>query len=93
VNVMMTSASEHYDGRVLGVIMTGMGKDGLDGATAIKDRGGRIIAQDEASCVVYGMPRAVAEAGVADCVLPMEKLGAALAGAVGASTEEAQPSS
>ncbi len=92
VNVMMTSASEHYDGRVLGVIMTGMGKDGLEGATAIKDRGGRIMAQDEASCVVYGMPRAVAEAGVADCVLPMDKLSSALARAVGASTEEAQPS-
>lgn len=91
VDVMMTSASEHYDGHVLGVIMTGMGKDGLEGATAIKNRGGRVLAQDEASSVVYGMPRAVAEAGVVDCVLPMDELGAAIVKAVGASTET-QPS-
>ena len=92
VDVMMTSASEHFNGRVLGLIMTGMGKDGLNGATAIKERGGRIMAQDEASSVVYGMPRAVAEAGVTDCVLPMEKLGPALSKAVGASAEEVHSS-
>ncbi len=92
VDVMMTSASEHFNGRVLGLIMTGMGKDGLNGAAAIKERGGRIMAQDEESSVVYGMPRAVAEAGVTDCVLPMEKLGPALSKAVGASAEEAHSS-
>lgn len=92
VDVMMTSASEHFEGRVLGLIMTGMGKDGLEGASAIKKRGGRVMAQDEDSSVVYGMPRAVAEAGVTDCVLPMEKLGPALSKAVGASTEAPHPS-
>lgn len=85
VNVMFTSANEQYDGRVLGLVMTGMGKDGLEGATAIKERGGRLMAQDEATSVVYGMPRAVTEADLVDCVLPMEELAGALAAAVGAS--------
>lgn len=91
VDVMMTSANRHFGGRVLGVIMTGMGKDGLKGATAIKKHGGRIVAQDEDSCVVYGMPRAVVEAGLADCVLPLDDLAPALAKAVGATPSTAAP--
>jgi two-component system chemotaxis response regulator CheB len=93
VDVMFASAVEHYNGRVLGLIMTGMGKDGLEGATALKERGGRLIAQDEATSVVYGMPRAVAEAELTDLVLPMDDVAEALAHAVGAPTRSAAASS
>lgn len=89
VNVMMQSANAHYDGRVLGVIMTGMGKDGLEGARAIKKNGGRILAQDEASCVVYGMPRAVAEANLTDGILPMDEIAGAITEAVGTPSDDA----
>ena len=90
VNVMFDSANTQYGGRVLGLIMTGMGKDGLEGATAIKESGGHIIAQDEATSVVYGMPRAVIEADLADSVLPMNALADALARAVGAAPASSQ---
>lgn len=89
VDVMFTSANEHYGDRVLGLIMTGMGKDGLEGATAIKESGGRIIAQDENTSVVYGMPRAIVEADLADCVLPMDRLAPALSNAVGHASSNA----
>ena len=82
VDVMFRSASEVF-GRVLGVVMTGMGKDGLDGAQAIKNGGGKIVTQDEDTSVVYGMPRAVANAGLTDLVLPMERIAPTLAEAVG----------
>lgn len=92
-DVMFSSAAEHYDGHVLGLIMTGMGKDGLEGATAIKDAGGRLIAQDEATSVVYGMPRAVAEADLTDLVLPMDGIAEALAEAVGTPSSSSPVSS
>jgi two-component system chemotaxis response regulator CheB len=66
VDELFRSAAEVYDGRVLGVVMTGMGNDGTAGAKHIKSAGGRIITESEASCVVYGMPRAVVEAGLSD---------------------------
>lgn len=90
VDVMFASASERYGGRVLGLVMTGMGKDGLEGARTIKESGGRIIAQDEATSVVYGMPRAVAEANLTDCILPMDELAQALTKAVGATPTSTQ---
>lgn len=92
VDVMFQSADRLYPGRVLGAIMTGMGKDGLEGAKAIKHSGGKIIAQDEATSVVYGMPRAVTDAGLADLVLPMEKIASTLAQTVGAPSQS-KPSS
>jgi two-component system chemotaxis response regulator CheB len=82
VDVMFQSANEAFGGRVLAAVMTGMGRDGLEGARLIKRAGGRLLAQDEPSCVVYGMPRAVVEAGLADAVLPLDSLAAALAHAV-----------
>lgn len=82
VDVMFESAEAAYSGRVLSVVMTGMGKDGLQGVKAIKQHGGKLIAQDEASCVVYGMPRAVVDAGLADAVLPLEAIADAVARAV-----------
>jgi len=66
VDVLFRSAAEVYGSRVLGVVMTGMGTDGLLGSAHIKAKGGRIITESESTCVVYGMPRAVAEASLSD---------------------------
>ncbi len=74
VDALMVSAANIYHGRTLGVILTGMGNDGQKGAIEIKKAGGRVIAQDEETCVVYGMPKAVVEAGVSDKVLPVEEI-------------------
>ncbi len=73
-DIMMNSASEVIGAPLLGVIMTGMGKDGLDGLKNIKKKGGYIVAQNEESCVVYGMPKAVVDEGIADAVLPLEEI-------------------
>jgi len=67
-----------YGPRALLVVLTGMGRDGLEGARAIRAAGGRILCEAESSCTVYGMPRAVAEAGLADEVLPLGELAAAI---------------
>ncbi len=83
VNVMFESACDAYGGDVLALVMTGMGTDGLEGARRIKKAGGTVFAQDEASCVVYGMPRAVVEAGLADAVLPLKQLPEAVGEAAG----------
>jgi two-component system, chemotaxis family, protein-glutamate methylesterase/glutaminase len=74
VDVMFNAALDVFDKPLAAVIMTGMGRDGLDGSTAIRDKGGYVISQDEASSVVYGMPRAVADAGVVDRVLSLEEI-------------------
>jgi two-component system chemotaxis response regulator CheB len=78
VDVLFRSAADVYGERVLGVVMTGMGNDGLVGSGYIKARGGRILTEAESSCVVYGMPRAVVEAGVSDRVAPLETMAAAI---------------
>ena len=74
VDVMMFSVAEFFPGRCLGVILTGMGDDGKEGMSKIKSSGGKTIAQDEASCIVYGMPKAVVEAGLADKVTPLDHI-------------------
>ncbi len=74
VDVMFQSAAEVYGSRALGVVMTGMGSDGRDGAAWIKARGGQIITESEQSCVVYGMPRSVVEAGLSDINAPLETM-------------------
>jgi two-component system chemotaxis response regulator CheB len=74
VDALMLTISENYPGRALGVILTGMGNDGLKGLTAVKKTGSRIFAQNEETCVVYGMPKAVVDAGIADKVLPIEEI-------------------
>ncbi len=76
VDVMVDSIAEIYGKECLGVIMTGMGSDGCKGLTKLKQTGGTIIAQDEASCIVYGMPRAVIEAHIADEIVPLEDIAA-----------------
>lgn len=78
VDVLFHSAAEVYGARTLGVVMTGMGADGRDGAAWIKARGGRILTEAEDSCVVYGMPRAVVEAGLSDGAFIIEDLARAI---------------
>ncbi|MCC6141036.1 MAG: chemotaxis response regulator protein-glutamate methylesterase [Nitrospira sp.] len=70
-DVMLQSVAQLYGERGIGVILTGMGHDGLEGMKAIKASKGRTIAQDEKTCIVYGMPKAVVEAGCADKVVPL----------------------
>ncbi|MBF0274811.1 MAG: chemotaxis response regulator protein-glutamate methylesterase [Nitrospinae bacterium] len=74
VDVMMTSAANVYQNKTLGIMMTGMGQDGINGFREIKNKGGMTIAQDRETSVVYGMPRAVVEAGLVDSVVPLEKI-------------------
>ena len=63
-----------YGGAVIAVILTGMGQDGLRGVEILKAQGASVLAQDEASSVVWGMPGAVANAGLADRVLPLDQV-------------------
>lgn len=79
VDVMVDSIAELYGKECLGVIMTGMGSDGCKGLTNLKRMGGTIIAQNEPSCIVYGMPRAVVEAGIADEIVPLDEIAARIA--------------
>lgn len=81
VNVMFDSVAP-FGRKVTAVIMTGMGSDGCEGMKKIKAAGGYSIAQDEETCVVYGMPRAVVEAGLADEVRPVEQIAGAIVSAV-----------
>jgi two-component system chemotaxis response regulator CheB len=74
VDALFASTGEVYGGAALAVILTGMGQDGLRGAEILKARGATILAQDEASSVVWGMPGAVANAGLADRVLPIDEV-------------------
>jgi len=76
VNPMMRSAAAACPGQVLAVMLTGMGQDGLEGTRCIVEGGGMALAQDEASSVVWGMPGAVARAGLCHAVLPLADLGA-----------------
>jgi two-component system chemotaxis response regulator CheB len=71
VDVLFRSVAETYGGAAISAILTGMGQDGLRGAQALKTNGAYMIAQGEATSVVWGMPGAVAGAGLADCVLPL----------------------
>lgn len=75
VNPMFASAASVYGNKALSVMLTGMGQDGLDGTKIMGEAGSRIIIQDEASSVVWGMPGAVFNAGLANEVLPMAKIG------------------
>lgn len=79
-DVMMLSLASVSPRPLVGLIMTGMGKDGLNGLRSIKHRGGVVIAQDEASCVVYGMPRAAVDDGIADAILALDQIPSALMG-------------
>lgn len=74
VDVTLESAVEHYKSAVISVILTGMGCDGTAGAACVKSVGGQVVVEDESTSVVYGMPRSVVEAGLADHVVPLPKI-------------------
>lgn len=78
VDALFSSAAEAYSNRVLACVMTGMGQDGLIGAQNIVAKGGSVFCQDRDSCVVWGMPRAIQKAGIAEAVIPLDKIGQAL---------------
>lgn len=74
VNPLFRSAAKAYSGNILGVMLTGMGSDGIEGAKELVDMGGTMIAQDQATSVVWGMPAAVAQAGICSAILPLNQL-------------------
>ena len=76
VDVLLASAAQAFGRSVLAVVMTGMGADGVEGARALHAAGARVVVEAESTCVVYGMPRAIAEAGLADAVVPLGDMGA-----------------
>lgn len=77
-DVLFQSAAEIYRERVLGVIMTGMGDDGKQGCAWVKAQGGTVFTEAESSCVIYGMPRSVVEAGLSDAALPLTGMAEAI---------------
>lgn len=79
VDPMLSSLADVYGPRLLAVVLSGMGRDGLEGAEAVRRAGGTVVVQDEASSVVWGMPGAVAGAGHADAVMPPEAIGEMIA--------------
>jgi two-component system chemotaxis response regulator CheB len=74
VDALFASIGEAYGGAVIAVVLTGMGQDGLRGAQILKAQGASVVAQDELSSVVWGMPGAVVNAGLADQVLPLDQV-------------------
>jgi two-component system chemotaxis response regulator CheB len=74
VDPMLASVGAMFGSGALGIVLTGMGRDGVEGASRLVGSGGSILAQDEASCAVWGMPRAILEAGLACAVLPPDKI-------------------
>jgi two-component system, chemotaxis family, protein-glutamate methylesterase/glutaminase len=82
VDVLFRSVGEQYGGRVIAAILTGMGNDGVAGLRVLKQLGARTIAQDEATCTVFGMPQEAIRAGVVDSVLPLNRIAEALVSAV-----------
>jgi two-component system chemotaxis response regulator CheB len=81
-DLLIEDAAHRYGRRLLLVVMTGMGNDGLRGAQAVKRHGGRVLIEAEETCTVFGMPRAVAEAELADGVVPLHRLASAISAEV-----------
>jgi two-component system chemotaxis response regulator CheB len=82
VDVLFRSVARAVGGNAVTAVLTGMGHDGRDGCIPLREAGARIIAQDQATSVVWGMPGAVATAGLADDILPLHAIGPAIAGHV-----------
>jgi two-component system chemotaxis response regulator CheB len=91
VDYLFRSLAEHFVGRATGVIMTGMGSDGTAGLKLMKNAGATIIAQDESSCVVFGMPKEPIESGTADIVAPLDRLAEAILKTVSRKESQATP--
>jgi two-component system chemotaxis response regulator CheB len=75
---MFLSVADEYSGKAVGVVLTGMGRDGADGAVVLHGKGAHIIAESQETCVVYGMPKAAVEAGAVDELLPLGEIPDAL---------------
>lgn len=82
IDVTLASVVERFGKHALAVILTGMGSDGADGAVALHAAGGAVLAEDESTCVVWGMPRAVFERGIVDRVVPLDRMAEAIAAAL-----------
>jgi len=78
VDALFKSTADCYGSRAIGIVLTGMGDDGAAGLRLMRDAGARTIAQNEETCVVFGMPAAAIERGAAEFVLPLEKIGSAI---------------
>ena len=78
VDMGFTSVAEHFGPGTIGVILSGMGEDGVIGAKAVKQLGGKILVQDEATSVIFGMPKRVIESGFFDEIVPLSKIAARL---------------
>jgi two-component system response regulator WspF len=83
VDVFFRCVAQHWKGEAIGVLLTGMGRDGAEGLLAMRRAGHTTIAQDQASSAVYGMPRAAAELDAAQMILPLAKIGPVLRGTLG----------
>ncbi|MCX6690492.1 MAG: chemotaxis response regulator protein-glutamate methylesterase [Methanoregula sp.] len=79
----MTSAAAEYNGKALGVLLTGMGSDGASGMNAIKDAGGSTLAEDPSTCVISGMPKAAIDLGCVDAIVPLPAIAFTILGMVG----------
>ncbi|MFU0840646.1 MAG: hypothetical protein ACFWUJ_19515 [Pseudomonas fragi] len=82
VDITFGSAAKSFGDKVLAVVLTGMGADGREGARMLKQGGSQVWAQDEASCVIYGMPMAIVKASLADAVYSLDDIGRHLGGGV-----------
>lgn len=91
VDVLFSSAAGTFGYRAIGVVLTGMGSDGREGARELAARGATLVAEAESSCAVYGMPRAVVEAGLANAVLSIDEIAEELCRLAGEPTAEARP--
>jgi len=78
IDVTFASVARNFTGKILVIMLTGMGADGRDGTRLLKEKNTTVWAQDEITCVVYGMPMAVVEAGLADAVIPLAEIGKTL---------------
>jgi two-component system chemotaxis response regulator CheB len=74
VDILMVSVARVYGARALGVVLTGMGADGVEGLRAIREAGGQTFAESEETCIIYGMPKAAVEAGVVDRSIPLTRM-------------------
>lgn len=82
VDVLFCSVAETFKGKVLAIVMTGMGRDGTEGVRALKHKGAYCLVQDEATSVIWGMPKSVYEAGLADEIVPLAQLSSRIAALV-----------
>jgi two-component system, chemotaxis family, protein-glutamate methylesterase/glutaminase len=82
---MTAQVAQAFGKAAIGVILTGMGNDGVRGLRELKERGGYVLGQDEATCVVYGMPRAAAKEGLVDREVPLDEVSPTLVNLAGVS--------